>query len=63
MLDTAIGGYSLLTLCWYFVGYSFFGWLVEVLYAYMRERRFVNRGFLLGPFWDPFVPSTGSGLS
>lgn len=50
MLDTIVGGYSLLELFWYFVGYSFLGWLLEVVYAYVKEKRFVNRGFLFGPF-------------
>lgn len=34
----------------YFLFYSFSGWCVEVLYAYKNQRRFVNRGFLNGPF-------------
>lgn len=50
MLDTMIGGYTLLELFWYFMGYSFSGWLLEVIYAFKKERRFVNRGFLFGPF-------------
>ncbi|QRN85464.1 cupin domain-containing protein [Clostridia bacterium] len=50
MLDAIVGGYSLLELFWYFVGYSFLGWLLEVAYAYVKEKRFVNRGFLFGPF-------------
>ncbi len=50
MLDTMFGGYRLLELFWYFVGYSFLGWSLEVAYAYSQEKRFVNRGFLYGPF-------------
>lgn len=33
----------------YFTLYSFAGWLLEVTYAFFKERRFVNRGFLTGP--------------
>ncbi|NLY43512.1 MAG: putative ABC transporter permease [Clostridiaceae bacterium] len=33
----------------YFMFYSFSGWLLEVAYAWYKERRFINRGFLLGP--------------
>lgn len=29
--------------------YGFFGWCAEVIFAAVRERRFVNRGFLNGP--------------
>lgn len=32
-----------------FFVYGFFGWCVEVAYAAVKERRFVNRGFLSGP--------------
>lgn len=34
----------------YFIIYSFLGWCTEVAYAYWKERRFVNRGFLNGPY-------------
>ncbi len=34
---------------WYFVMYSFIGWISEVAYAAVVEHRFVNRGFLFGP--------------
>ena len=33
-----------------FVLYSFLGWVVEILYAFFKHRKFVNRGFLFGPF-------------
>ena len=33
----------------YFIIYSLMGWLIEVLYAYKKQRRFINRGFLIGP--------------
>lgn len=34
----------------YFVFYSFAGWIGEVGYAYKNQKKFVNRGFLHGPF-------------
>lgn len=33
-----------------FLIYAFLGWLIEVVYAYIRKGEFVNRGFLNGPF-------------
>lgn len=32
-----------------FIIYSVLGWVVEVTYSYIREKRFINRGFLVGP--------------
>lgn len=40
---------NLYNLISYFFIYSFLGWLVEVAYAYMNQKKFVNRGFLHGP--------------
>ena len=40
-----------------FAIYSFFGWLIEVAYRSTSQRRFVNAGFLHGPF----VPIYGFG--
>ena len=37
-------------LIYFFVFYSFAGWCVEVLYYFKNEHKFVNRGFLYGPF-------------
>lgn len=34
----------------YFTLYSFLGWCTEVLYYFKKEKHFVNRGFLNGPF-------------
>lgn len=34
----------------YFAIYAFLGWCTEVLYAYYKQKKFVNRGFLHGPF-------------
>lgn len=39
--------YSLL---FYFIIYSFFGWVSEVIFALIKTKEFVNRGFLYGPF-------------
>ena len=36
-------------LLWFFI-YSFFGWLMEVCVAFRNEGKFVNRGFLIGPY-------------
>lgn len=33
----------------YFIIYSIIGWLLEVLLFYIDEKKFVNRGFLIGP--------------
>ena len=43
---------------WYFFAYSFLGWCAEVVFAALKNGRFVNRGFLNGP-WCPIY---GSGL-
>lgn len=41
----------------YFAVYAFAGWIVEVLYRSWTQKRFVNAGFLFGPF----VPLYGMG--
>ena len=33
-----------------FFVYSFLGWLMEVTQGYVRHKKFVNRGFLIGPY-------------
>lgn len=33
-----------------FILYSFFGWCVEVILCLIRDKKFVNRGFLIGPY-------------
>ncbi|SHK07787.1 Uncharacterized membrane protein [Hathewaya proteolytica DSM 3090] len=38
------------TLLFYFVIYAHIGWIMEVCYAYKNQRKFVNRGFLYGPY-------------
>lgn len=35
---------------WLFVIYAFIGWIMETTYASILEKRFINRGFLSGPF-------------
>lgn len=34
----------------YFFIYAFLGWCLEVVYAALKEGKFINRGFLNGPF-------------
>ena len=33
-----------------FMIYSFLGWVIEVIYRSAHQRRYVNAGFLFGPF-------------
>jgi uncharacterized membrane protein len=37
---------------WYFIFYSFIGWVVEVSFQTIKKKVFINRGFLNGP-WCP----------
>ncbi len=46
----AVMAVKLTTLMLVFVVYAFIGWLTEVIYAYSIERKWINRGFLFGPF-------------
>jgi uncharacterized membrane protein len=41
----------------FFAAMAFTGWIIEVLYRSLKEKRFVNAGFLSGPF----VPIYGFG--
>ncbi|SHF10842.1 putative ABC transporter permease [Clostridium fallax] len=50
MYDISIMGFSFYEILYFFLIYSFIGWLVEVAYAYTNRGHFVNRGFLYGPF-------------
>lgn len=34
----------------FFMIYSFFGWFLETAFASALEKRYINRGFLIGPF-------------
>jgi len=40
----------ILNICWYFFIYAFLGWCTEVIYAAVKTGKFVNRGFLNGPY-------------
>lgn len=42
--------YSLTQMAWLFFIYSLVGWCVEVCFATVQHRKFVNRGFVNGPF-------------
>ena len=33
-----------------FLMYAFLGWVMEVINAYIQHKRFINRGFLIGPY-------------
>ena len=33
-----------------FMIYSFFGWIIEIVWTLIKDRKFVNRGFLIGPY-------------
>ncbi len=41
-----------------FVIFSFLGWVTEVIYAYVNHGKWINRGFLYGPF----CPIYGAGI-
>ncbi|WP_168190087.1 putative ABC transporter permease [Caloramator sp. E03] len=32
-----------------FIVYSFFGWIIEVIFHLYKDKKFINRGFLFGP--------------
>lgn len=42
--------FNFYNLIYFFTFYSFAGWCLEVLYYFKNEHKFVNRGFLYGPF-------------
>ncbi len=44
----------------YFFIYGFFGWCTEVAFATVKQRRFVNRGFLNGPICPVYGIGVGS---
>ena len=50
MINTPLLNSSVFTLFNYFIIYSFMGWCIETVYATIKKREFVNRGFLHGPF-------------
>lgn len=50
MENISLFGYSFYKIILYFTLYSFIGWCMEVAYTFYTHHRFVNRGFLYGPF-------------
>ena len=42
--------YSIYELLWFFVLYSFIGWMLGTSAAAVREKKFVDIGFLYGPY-------------
>lgn len=44
-----IAGMTIYQIAWYFLIYSFLGWVVEVVFHAVHQGRIVNRGFLNGP--------------
>ena len=49
-LSDSFGIASMERLFLFFAAYAFVGWLIEVPYRSVAQRRFVNAGFLKGPF-------------
>lgn len=47
----------IINLLWYFVIFSFLGWIINGLKGLLEEKRFSNKGFLT----SPFCPSYGVG--
>lgn len=35
--------------CWYYLIFSFIGWVIESIFVSLQQKKFVNRGFLTGP--------------
>jgi len=50
MNDFTLFGFKFLHLFYYFIVYAFIGWSMESTYATAIKGKFVNRGFLNGPF-------------
>lgn len=49
--------YSFTQLVFFFYIYCFIGWIIESTYVSLHKKKFVNRGFMRGPF----IPIYGSG--
>lgn len=49
--------YSIIQWLFFFYFYCFFGWVFESTYVSIKQKKFVNRGFMNGPF----LPIYGSG--
>lgn len=41
---------QILRMLLYFIIYSFFGWVIESIFKTILQKKFVNSGFLYGPF-------------
>lgn len=50
-------GYTWIQWAFFFLFYSFFGWCFESSYVSLKKKRWVNRGFIHGPF----LPLYGTG--
>lgn len=50
-------GYTPVQLLFFFFVYCFFGWIIETTWVSMHQKKFVNRGFMYGPF----IPIYGFG--
>ncbi|MBN2038903.1 MAG: hypothetical protein JW864_02610 [Spirochaetes bacterium] len=48
---------SVLLIVFQFMAYTFLGWIIEVIHRSLSQRRYVNAGFLFGPF----LPVYGTG--
>lgn len=42
--------YDLRILFLLFIVYSFVGWVMEVIESFIQKKKFINRGFLIGPY-------------
>ena len=52
--------YTFYELCWFFLIYSFAGWCAGVVANAVRNRKFVNTGFMNMPFWLYFPAGTAA---
>ena len=43
-------GFTLYQLFFYFIIYSVMGWIMETILCSYNEKKFVNRGYLSGPY-------------
>lgn len=50
MFNTVFNSFQIFDLAYFFIIYAFLGWILETVYASLEEGRFINRGFLNGPF-------------
>ena len=53
-----IFGMTFYQILWYFLEYSFIGWVVEVVFHAVTKGKIINRGFLNGPV----CPIYGTGM-